>query len=138
MLSQHVEGFEGFNLAEMPRGQKQVLMSLASPPFPLSPEAEHCRALMEAAVSAWLCLSVPCRFGVRFPCMSDAYDQDLLSLAMESAQELGFLGFTRDGVYCMMAGPCYETIAECRMLQALGADAVGELRGPGLWGQLGA
>ncbi|XP_072202704.1 purine nucleoside phosphorylase isoform X2 [Excalfactoria chinensis] len=71
------------------------------------------------------------RFGVRFPCMSDAYDQDLLSLTKESAQELGFLGFTRDGVYCMMGGPCYETIAECRLLQALGADAVGELHGPG-------
>ncbi|XP_002187702.4 purine nucleoside phosphorylase [Taeniopygia guttata] len=65
------------------------------------------------------------RFGVRFPCMSDAYEQDLLGLAMESAQELGFLSFTRDGVYCMQAGPCYETIAECRLLQALGADAVG-------------
>ncbi|XP_025940691.1 purine nucleoside phosphorylase [Apteryx rowi] len=65
------------------------------------------------------------RFGVRFPCMSDAYEQELLSLARESAQELGYLGFIREGVYCMLAGPCYETIAECRMLQALGADAVG-------------
>ncbi|NXE55532.1 PNPH phosphorylase, partial [Casuarius casuarius] len=65
------------------------------------------------------------RFGVRFPCMSDAYEQELLSLARESAQELGYLGFIREGVYCMLAGPCYETIAECRMLQALGADAIG-------------
>ncbi|XP_025963153.2 purine nucleoside phosphorylase [Dromaius novaehollandiae] len=65
------------------------------------------------------------RFGVRFPCMSDAYEQELLSLARESAEELGYLGFIREGVYCMLAGPCYETIAECRMLQALGADAIG-------------
>ncbi|KAJ7417157.1 Purine nucleoside phosphorylase [Pitangus sulphuratus] len=65
------------------------------------------------------------RFGARFPCMSDAYDQDLLGLAKESAQELGLLSFTREGVYCVLAGPCYETIAECRALQALGADAVG-------------
>ncbi|NXK55435.1 PNPH phosphorylase, partial [Chauna torquata] len=65
------------------------------------------------------------RFGMRFPCMSDAYEQDLLDLAMESAQELGFLNFIREGVYCMLAGPSYETIAECRVLQALGADAVG-------------
>ncbi|XP_074895497.1 purine nucleoside phosphorylase-like [Buteo buteo] len=65
------------------------------------------------------------RFGVRFPCMSDAYEQDLLSLAMESAQELGFLSFVREGVYCLQAGPSYETIAECRALQALGGDAVG-------------
>lgn len=61
--------------------------------------------------------------------MSDAYEQDLLGLAKESAQELGFLSFTREGVYCLLAGPCYETIAECRLLQALGADAVGELPG---------
>ncbi|XP_010085219.1 PREDICTED: purine nucleoside phosphorylase, partial [Pterocles gutturalis] len=65
------------------------------------------------------------RFGVRFPCMSDAYDQDLRSLAMESVQELGFQSFAREGVYCLLGGPCYETIAECRVLQALGADAVG-------------
>ena len=64
--------------------------------------------------------------------MSDAYEQDLLGLAMESAQELGFLNFIREGVYCLVAGPCYETIAESRMLQALGADAVGKL--PGLLG----
>ncbi|NXI70121.1 PNPH phosphorylase, partial [Anseranas semipalmata] len=65
------------------------------------------------------------RFGMRFPCMSDAYEQDLLSLARESARELGFLSFIREGVYCMLAGPSYETVAECRVLQALGADAVG-------------
>ncbi|MEE6521857.1 hypothetical protein FKM82_020196 [Ascaphus truei] len=65
------------------------------------------------------------RFGVRFPCMSDAYDRGLRSLAMDCAKELGFLDFTREGVYCMVGGPAYETIAECRMLQLLGADAVG-------------
>ncbi|NXP10768.1 PNPH phosphorylase, partial [Thinocorus orbignyianus] len=65
------------------------------------------------------------RFGVRFPCMSDAYEQELRGLAMESAQELGFLNFIREGVYCLLPGPCYETIAECHLLQALGADAVG-------------
>ncbi|NXF88581.1 PNPH phosphorylase, partial [Eubucco bourcierii] len=65
------------------------------------------------------------RFGARFPCMSDAYDQELLGLAQESAQELGFQSFTREGVYCLLPGPCYETVAECRLLQALGADAVG-------------
>lgn len=61
--------------------------------------------------------------------MSDAYGQELLGLAMESAQELGFIGFTREGVYCQLAGPSYETIAECRVLQALGADAVGKMPG---------
>lgn len=66
--------------------------------------------------------------------MSDAYDRDLFSLAKESAQELGYLEFIQEGVYCMLAGPSYETIAESRMLQVLGADAVGEMYGLGLWG----
>ncbi|XP_042196368.1 purine nucleoside phosphorylase [Callorhinchus milii] len=65
------------------------------------------------------------RFGERFPCMSDAYDSGLRALALEEARGLGFESFVREGVYCMVAGPSYETIAECRMLIALGADAVG-------------
>uniref|UniRef100_A0A8C2PXJ2 Purine nucleoside phosphorylase n=1 Tax=Cyprinus carpio TaxID=7962 RepID=A0A8C2PXJ2_CYPCA len=65
------------------------------------------------------------RFGVRFPCMSDAYDRDFARMARETAQELGCDSFLQEGVYCMLAGPCYETIAECRVLQILGADAVG-------------
>lgn len=65
------------------------------------------------------------RFGVRFPCMSDAYDRELRDLAKETAKEQGCDGFLQEGVYCMLAGPTYETIAECRVLQTLGADAVG-------------
>lgn len=68
------------------------------------------------------CLS---RFGVRFPCMSDAYDRDLRVLAKQTAEEQGCDSFLQEGVYCMLAGPTYETIAECRVLQTLGADAVG-------------
>ncbi|XP_070829036.1 purine nucleoside phosphorylase 6 isoform X1 [Chaetodon trifascialis] len=65
------------------------------------------------------------RFGVRFPCMSDAYDRDLRVLAKEAAKEQGCDSFLQEGVYCMLAGPTYETVAECRVLQMLGADAVG-------------
>ncbi|MCI4379254.1 hypothetical protein PGIGA_G00225750 [Pangasianodon gigas] len=65
------------------------------------------------------------RFGVRFPCMSDAYDKDLAQLARQIAEEQGCANFLKQGVYCMLAGPTYETIAECKMLQLLGADAVG-------------
>lgn len=65
------------------------------------------------------------RFGVRFPCMSDAYDRALGALATEAAEEQGCSSFFQQGVYCMLAGPAYETIAECRALQSLGADAVG-------------
>ncbi|XP_028263895.1 purine nucleoside phosphorylase 6 isoform X2 [Parambassis ranga] len=65
------------------------------------------------------------RFGVRFPCMSDAYDRELRALARRTAKEQGCDSFLQEGVYCMLAGPTYETIAECRVLQMLGADAVG-------------
>ncbi|KAJ8003209.1 hypothetical protein DPEC_G00167030 [Dallia pectoralis] len=65
------------------------------------------------------------RFGERFPCMSDAYDKDLSRLAQETAEEQGCSSFIQQGVYCMLAGPNFETIAECRALKLLGADAVG-------------
>ncbi|XP_076151176.1 purine nucleoside phosphorylase-like [Alosa pseudoharengus] len=65
------------------------------------------------------------RFGVRFPCMSDAYNRKLVRLAHEVGAELGFDEFLREGVYCVLGGPSFETIAECRMLNKLGADAVG-------------
>ncbi|KAL4630324.1 purine nucleoside phosphorylase-like [Arapaima gigas] len=65
------------------------------------------------------------RFGLRFQCMSNAYDQDLLSLAQKTAQAHGYTAFLQKGVYCMLAGPTYETVAEGRLLQTLGADAVG-------------
>lgn len=66
------------------------------------------------------------RFGVRFPCMSDAYDRKLRQLALDVASDLGYSEFLREGVYCVLGGPSFETIAECRMLHSLGADAVGE------------
>ncbi|XP_058481780.1 purine nucleoside phosphorylase 5a isoform X2 [Solea solea] len=70
------------------------------------------------------------RFGVRFPCMSDAYDRELQQLAMDVGQELGYGDFLREGVYCVLGGPSFETIAESRMLHKLGADAVGMSTGP--------
>lgn len=61
--------------------------------------------------------------GARFPDMSTAYDQDLRSLATETASQLGFS--LRSGVYAGLLGPSYETPAEIRMLRGMGADAVG-------------
>lgn len=58
--------------------------------------------------------------------MSDAYNADLRALAKEVAEEQGCGSFLQEGVYCMLAGPTYETIAESKVLQTLGADAVGE------------
>lgn len=68
------------------------------------------------------------RFGVRFPCMSDAYDRNLRALAIQTAREQKCGNFLQEGVYCMVAGPNYETIAECNVLHKFGADAVGEER----------
>jgi purine-nucleoside phosphorylase len=61
--------------------------------------------------------------GVRFPSMHACYDPDLIALADETASAAGF-SLVR-GVYAMVAGPSYETPAEIRFLQQLGADAVG-------------
>ncbi|KAA8587787.1 hypothetical protein FQN60_016649 [Etheostoma spectabile] len=66
------------------------------------------------------------RFGVRFPCMSDAYDRELRQLARDVASELGYDNFLREGVYCVLGGPSFETIAECRMLHSLGMSTVHE------------
>lgn len=62
-------------------------------------------------------------FGPRFPDMTNAYDKELRSIALACASELG-IGL-RQGVYCWMNGPTYETPAEVRMARVLGADAVG-------------
>jgi purine-nucleoside phosphorylase len=61
--------------------------------------------------------------GERFPDMSDAYDPQLCQLARQAAQAQGVL--LREGVYIGLSGPSFETPAEVRMLQRLGADAVG-------------
>lgn len=57
--------------------------------------------------------------------MSDAYSKDLRRLALEVGTELGCADFMTEGVYCMVSGPNFETIAEARMLQILGCDSVG-------------
>lgn len=59
----------------------------------------------------------------RFPDMSDPYDARLGNLAREIATEERIL--LREGVYAGLLGPAYETAAEVRMLEFLGADAVG-------------
>lgn len=61
--------------------------------------------------------------GPRFPDMSEPYSQRLLSMAEESALELGIK--VHRGVYVAVTGPNLETRAEYRFLRALGADVVG-------------
>jgi purine-nucleoside phosphorylase len=67
-------------------------------------------------------------FGPRFPDMSQAYDKELRRLAHETAVKLGFR--LQEGVYAFVAGPSYETPAELRFLQIIGADAVGMSTAP--------
>jgi purine-nucleoside phosphorylase len=59
----------------------------------------------------------------RFPDLSEAYDGALRGLARETARTLGIT--LEEGVYAGLLGPSYETPAEVRMLERLGADAVG-------------
>jgi purine-nucleoside phosphorylase len=61
--------------------------------------------------------------GPRFPDMSEAYDAQLRALAREVAGGQGLS--LKEGVYAGLLGPSYETPAEIRMMQRLGADAVG-------------
>jgi purine-nucleoside phosphorylase len=61
--------------------------------------------------------------GPRFPDMSEPYDSAFRTIAREEALRLGVT--LREGVYVAVLGPCLETVAEYRMLRALGADAVG-------------
>jgi purine-nucleoside phosphorylase len=61
--------------------------------------------------------------GVRFLDVLHAYDPELRALAHRVARNNGFT--VQEGVYAMVGGPTYETMAEIRFLQRAGADAVG-------------
>ena len=60
---------------------------------------------------------------IRFPDMSDPYDPGLRAIAREVARRRKIP--LAEGVYVGLLGPSYETPAEIRMLERLGADAVG-------------
>jgi purine-nucleoside phosphorylase len=61
--------------------------------------------------------------GPRFPDMVDAWDPHLRQLLHQAGDLEGIP--LEEGVYAGLLGPNYETPAEVRMLQGLGADAVG-------------
>nr|XP_006639782.1 PREDICTED: purine nucleoside phosphorylase-like isoform X1 [Lepisosteus oculatus] len=70
------------------------------------------------------------KFGPRFPPMSGAYDKALRRMALDICKSRGYSQFVQEGVYCMVGGPNFETIAEARLLHKLGADAVGMSTAP--------
>jgi purine-nucleoside phosphorylase len=62
----------------------------------------------------------PAGYGPRFPDMSEAYSRQLRGIAQEAAG-----GSLAEGVYAAFPGPSYETPAEVRLAELLGADLVG-------------
>lgn len=65
------------------------------------------------------------RFGDRFITMSNAYNLELIWKFEKASIQVGLDGSVKKGVYAMVVGPNYETIAEGKALKMLGADAVG-------------
>jgi purine-nucleoside phosphorylase len=63
------------------------------------------------------------RLGCRFPPMSSAYSVRYRAMAHEVARREGVS--LREGIYCALTGPAYETPAEIRFMERGGADAVG-------------
>ncbi len=61
--------------------------------------------------------------GPRFPDMTYAYPENLRNMAKQVAESQGTT--LQEGVYMMFPGPTYETPAEVKLAQILGADAVG-------------
>lgn len=61
--------------------------------------------------------------GPRFPDMSRSYDPELMDNARKVASENKIS--LREGVYCALSGPSFESPADLRFLHMAGADAVG-------------
>lgn len=61
--------------------------------------------------------------GTRFPDMSEVYDKDLQEIIRSTAEQHDIP--LKEGVYIQFTGPSFESPAEIRMAQTLGADAVG-------------
>ncbi|KAF0682709.1 hypothetical protein As57867_025111, partial [Aphanomyces stellatus] len=66
------------------------------------------------------------RFGERFTPLSDCYDVKLQNLAWRIAKQHNISHkVRRNGVYCFVSGPTYETPTECKLLRLVGGDSVG-------------
>ena len=63
------------------------------------------------------------RFGPRFVNMSAPYSRAMIDQAFALAKELNIV--LQKGIYLALQGPTFETLAEYKMVKALGADCVG-------------
>jgi purine-nucleoside phosphorylase len=61
--------------------------------------------------------------GTRFPDMSEVYNGELTQLMLKCGKNLGVE--LKQGVYCQLSGPQYETPSEVKLVGLLGGDAVG-------------
>lgn len=61
--------------------------------------------------------------GPRFPDMSEMYQKELRRVILQQAEKLHIP--MKQGIYLQFTGPAYETPAEVRMAERLGADACG-------------
>lgn len=61
--------------------------------------------------------------GTRFPDMSEPYNKELIQKANAIANAHNIT--LKQGVYCGVTGPTFETRAEYKLIHALGGDAVG-------------
>lgn len=61
--------------------------------------------------------------GKRFPDMTRAYSPEMIKIAKECANSINIP--VHSGVYCYFRGPQFETPAEIKAMEILGADAVG-------------
>ena len=62
------------------------------------------------------------RFGPRFFPTNDLYNKKFRDIGKQVARSLNLDGIVREGVYTMVGGPNYETVAELKMLRELGND----------------
>ena len=69
------------------------------------------------------------RFGGRFFALNDCYDKDyrIMAKKIHQSMEENAPGALHEGVYAMLGGPNFETVAELRMLKVCGVDAVGKI-----------
>lgn len=63
------------------------------------------------------------RFGPRFVNMSEPYSKKMIAKAKEIALQLDIK--VQEGVYLGLQGPTFETLAEYKMVKAMGGDCVG-------------
>ena len=63
------------------------------------------------------------RFGPRFVNMSEPYSRAMIVKAFELGKKLNV--DLKRGIYLGLSGPTFETLAEYKMVKALGADCVG-------------